>query len=284
MAGNVKKLLLIICVAATFFCFALGANEPSSNVTTPPDDTALIPTIEPTAAPTPFKTPEALPPETTPSNGSEHNTSGGFQPGDLVGIAYPEDKLPSIASYEEAKAINPDVIGWIQIPGTNIDYPVVRGEDNNFYLENNVEREKSRYGAIFMDHRNANPDQQRHIIIYGHNMKNGTMFHSLMNYKQRDFFNKHRLINLLWDGVNTVWEIYLAYIVKPEIYHIHTRFGSDENFAEVMMDTLAYAKTVKPANMVDNMRILPSDQVLTLSTCTYEYDDTFFAVMARRIN
>ena len=278
---RIKQFLLIICGIATLFCFACNANGQSSNVTPPPIATNE-PSEEPTSSPPPLNTLAPSPALPTPNDSPD--ATADFQPGDLVGIANPEDRLPSIASYEEAKALNPDVIGWIQIPGTNIDYPVVRCEDNNYYLGRNVEREKSRYGSIFMDHRNADPDQQRHIIIYGHNMKNGTMFHALMNYKQRDFFNKHRIINLMWDGVNTVWEIYLAYIVKPEIYHIHTRFGDGENFAKVMMDTIEYAKTVKPANMVDNMKILPSDQVLTLSTCTYEYDDTFFAIMARRIN
>lgn len=187
-------------------------------------------------------------------------------------------------SYEEVKAINDDVIGWITIDGTVIDYPVVRAADNDYYLGRDVEKRKSAYGAIFMDFRNADPAQQKHIILYGHNMKNGTMFHDLMNYKQKSFFDEHRIIDLLWDGVETQWEIFVAYIIKPNtIYHISTAFTDDQHFADVMNQTIEYAKTVKPSNADPDVTIKPSDQVLTLSTCTYEYDDSFFAVMARRI-
>ena len=88
----------------------------------------------------------------------------------------------------------------------------------------------------------------------------------------------------LWDGVDTQWEIFVAYIIKPNtIYHISTAFTDDQHFADVMNQTIEYAKTVKPSNADPDVTIKPSDQVLTLSTCTYEYDDSFFAVMARRI-
>ena len=195
-----------------------------------------------------------------------------------------DDVLPMHDSYEEVKAINDDVIGWITIDGTVIDYPVVRAADNDYYLGRDVEKRKSAYGAIFMDFRNADPAQQKHIILYGHNMKNGTMFHDLMNYKQKSFFDEHRIIDLLWDGVDTQWEIFVAYIIKPNtIYHISTAFTDDQHFADVMNQTIEYAKTVKPSNADPDVTIKPSDQVLTLSTCTYEYDDSFFAVMARRI-
>ena len=207
-----------------------------------------------------------------------------YSPQELNGIAGPDDVLPMHDSYEEVKAINDDVIGWITIDGTVIDYPVVRAADNDYYLGRDVEKRKSAYGAIFMDFRNADPAQQKHIILYGHNMKNGTMFHDLMNYKQKSFFDEHRIIDLLWDGVETQWEIFVAYIIKPNtIYHISTAFTDDQHFADVMNQTIEYAKTVKPSNADPDVTIKPSDQVLTLSTCTYEYDDSFFAVMARRI-
>jgi sortase B len=105
-----------------------------------------------------------------------------------------------------------------------------------------------------------------------------------MNYKQKDFFDENRLIKFNWDGVETEWEIYLAYLIPPnQIYHINTRFGDAENFADVMNDTIEYAKTVTPSNMLEDVVIKPTDQVLTLSTCSYEYDGSFFAVCARRI-
>ncbi len=192
--------------------------------------------------------------------------------------------LPMHETYEEALSHNSDVIGWITIDGTVIDYPVVRTGDNNFYLTHDADGNESAYGAIFMDYRNANAHMQKHIIIYGHNMKNGTMFHDLVNYKQQSFFAEHNSIYLLWDGTDTEWEIFCAYIVEPNtIYPIYTLFDSDEAFARSMNDTIKYAKTVKPSCVDDGVTIQPSDQVLSLITCTYEYDDSRFVVMARRV-
>lgn len=267
---RIAALLLIILLLPA--CAAPAPVEVSVPTPTP---TPQAPTPSPTLTPAPASSPSS----TTVAEDEEP-----YSPQELNGIAGPDDVLPMHDSYEEVKAINDDVIGWITIDGTVIDYPVVRAADNDYYLGRDVEKRKSAYGAIFMDFRNADPAQQKHIILYGHNMKNGTMFHDLMNYKQKSFFDEHRIIDLLWDGVETQWEIFVAYIIKPNtIYHISTAFTDDQHFADVMNQTIEYAKTVKPSNADPDVTIKPSDQVLTLSTCTYEYDDSFFAVMARRI-
>lgn len=239
-----------------------------------------------TPAPTPEETPEAARPTdalTETDAPISATPSPGIQKEQLDGVAEPGDTLPAKRSYEEYKAINSDVIGWLTVPNTQIDYPVVRGTDNEYYLDHTVEKKESKHGAIFMDFRNADPLQQKHIIIYGHNMKNGTMFHDLGNYKQRDFFDENRTITFIWDGVETVWEVYLAYTVKPGIYHIHTRFGTDGDFERVMNEAIEYSKTVTPSYRDESVTIRATDQVLTLSTCTYEYDDSYFAVCARRV-
>lgn len=248
----------------------------------------IMPTASPTAQPTqtlPSPTP-GVPVSASPVPGENLNANPGdsYAPEELNGVADPGEQLPSHSSYDEAKRANPDVIGWIQIDDTVIDYPVVRGADNSFYLGHDVEKKKSKYGAIFMDFRNAESYQQRHIIIYGHNMKNGTMFHDLMNFKQKEFFDAHRTIKLYWDGVETEWQVYLAYIIMPNtIYHIHVRFADNQEFANIMNQTIEYAKTVKPMNYDPTVTIKPDDKVITLSTCTYEYDGSYFAVMAKRV-
>ncbi len=208
----------------------------------------------------------------------------GYTIDELDGVAGEYDPLPKHQTFEEAYAANPDVIGWLTLDGTAIDYPVLRTADNDFYLTHNAEGEDSKHGAIFMDFRNALPSMQQHIIVYGHNMKNGTMFHDLVNYKQRDFFDKNRRVYLLWDGMDTEWEIFCAYIVEPDtIYPIQTMFADGEDFAGVMNDTVKYARTVSPSVVDDTITIQPSDQVLSLVTCTYEYDDSRYVVMARRV-
>lgn len=261
------------------FCFIfsiLPLVSCNSEITTNADPTLIL--VDSTAkvmVPTP--TPVLLPEDPAISDEGEDNTK-------YDGIATAEDMLPMHNSYAESKAINDDVIGWIEVSGTNIKYPVTRCEDNFYYMSHNVEKEKSKYGCIFMDFRNADEEQRKHIVLYGHNMKNGTMFHDLVNYKQRDFFNENRYINFIWDGVETKWEVFCAYtVITDYIYPIHTRFISEQDFADVMNDTMEYAKTVSPSNVDSSVTIQPTDQVITLLTCTYEYDNSRFAVMARRL-
>lgn len=281
-AGRLLAPLLIaaVCLALLVGCgkgTAVGpANTPLTGQVTPAF--SLYPT------PAPPQTPGS--PVEGPQQSASPSPAATYTVEELNGIARADDVLPVLA-YEEVRAINPDVIGWIAIPGTTIDYPVVRGSDNEYYLGRNVEKKESSYGSVFMDFRNADPEQQRHIILYGHNMKNGTMFHDLMNYKQKDFFNENRFIYFTWDGVQTVWEIYLATIIPftegYTINYIGTRFAGDENFTTYMADMMAYAGTVSPSIVDHSITITAADQVLTLSTCTYEYDDSFFAVQAKRI-
>lgn len=271
-----------MAVMTVVFAACSGAPAVEIGVQPSTTQTPVLPLPTPSVTPEPIITTEPLPGDNL--NASPAETDDGYSLEELNGVAKPEDNLPILDSYKEAKAINSDVIGWITIDGTVIDYPVVRGTDNEYYLRHNVEKEKSRFGSIFMDFRNAENYQQRHIIIYGHNMKNGTMFHDLMNFKQKDFFDANRTVKLYWDGVETEWQIYLAYIVMPNtIYHIHVRFADNKEFADIMNQTIEYAKTVKPVNYDSSVTIKPTDQVLTLSTCTYEYDGSYFAVMAKRV-
>lgn len=85
------------------------------------------------------------------------------------------------------KAINPDYKLWINIPNTDIDYPVVQGKDNDFYLNKNFNKEKSESETIFIDYRNhINLDTEKNIVFYGHHMKDGTMFNQINKYKNVD--------------------------------------------------------------------------------------------------
>ncbi|MCE5236784.1 MAG: class B sortase, partial [Eubacteriales bacterium] len=180
------SILLALCFLAVAGC------KPAPVVEIEPSPSA---SVDPAPSPSPAP-PAATPPPASGDNLNADPPEDEYAPEELNGVADPNEELPSHASYDEAKAKNPDVIGWITVGDTVIDYPVVRGTDNSYYLGHDVEKKKSKYGAIFMDFRNAESYQQRHIIIYGHNMKNGTMFHDLMNFKQKDFFDAHRTVKL----------------------------------------------------------------------------------------
>lgn len=225
-------------------------------------------------------------PERTPAPGVDNAINSGTDYSSLDGVAEPGDVLP-ILTYDEARQQNRDVIGWISIPGTSIDYPVVRTDDNEFYLNHNILKEESKHGAIFMDFRNADRGQQKHIILYGHDMKNGTMFHGLLNFKQKSFFSENRIISFNWDGTDTMWEIYLAAVIPlvdgHMINYVETRFADNAAFESYMADMAAYARTAPSSNVSDAISIGQADQVLTLTTCTEEEDGSRFVVQARRV-
>lgn len=254
-------------IAALFLC---ACAAPAVVAATPAPVAEATPVPQDTAAPTPAAQIATPAPEEILAE-------------EIDGIAEPGDVLPEKKEFTEAKALNPDVIGWITVPDTVIDYPVVRCGDNEYYLTHNVEKGKSKHGAIFMDYRNADSEQQRHIVIYGHNMKNGTMFHDLNNYKQQSFFDQNRIITFDWNGQETKWEVYAAYVVQSDVYYIHTRFISAQNFSEYMNELIKIARESKYSVVDERVSIKTSDQVLTLSTCTYEYDNSRFVVSARRI-
>lgn len=251
-------------------------------------DMDILPSV--TSSPLPVVT--ATLPESTTSRvpqGTPYSYSSNSQSADysyLDGIAGQDDVLPDL-TYNEAKEQNGDTIGYISVPGTGIEYPVVRGNDNEYYLSHNILDDESKYGAIFMDFRNADKNQQKHIIIYGHDMKNGTMFHGLLNFKQKSFFSENRIISFKWGETETMWEIYLACTIPTVDGHMinytETRFSDNAAFEEYMADMVAYARTAPSSTLSDNTTVSQADQVLTLTTCTYEEDGSRFIIQARRV-
>jgi sortase B len=174
--------------------------------------------------------------------------------------------------------INSDIIGWINIQDTVIDYPVLKTDNNEYYLTHDINHKESRNGAIFMDYRNKGDGTDRHTIIYGHNMRNNSMFKDLTKYKERDFFEQNNIIrfNTLFEEFE--WEIFSVYVTDTNFYYIETDFHSDEKYMD-------FLNTIKGKSMFDkDIKLTKEDYLLTLSTCSYDFDDARFVVHARRLN
>ena len=107
--------------------------------------------------------------------------------------------------FEELQKINPDIVAWIRIEGLGIDYPVVQGEDNEHYLHYTFRGEANVAGSIFLDYRNKADFSDSKIILYGHNMKNGTMFGSLKKYQDESVFQENQIITIYLLG-NREWK------------------------------------------------------------------------------
>ena len=185
---------------------------------------------------------------------------------------------PTKIDFKSLQEKNSDTVGWIEIPGTEINYPIVKGDDNDFYLHRDFQGEKSKSGSIFMDYRNDGDFTNRHSILYGHNMRNGSMFAGLMAYKDSAFFAQNDKIFIDMPEGRTIWQIFAAYVTTTDFYYIITDFPDDPSFSSFLQtieSKSSFQSTVSP---------VASDHLLTLSTCTYEYDDARFVVHAIRVD
>lgn len=188
-----------------------------------------------------------------------------------------------LARFQALYDQNPDIKGWITIAGTGIDYPVVQTADNSLYLTNDFHRQKSDYGTLFLDYRDSIQPSSRNLIIYGHNMKDGQMFHNILKYQQTDFYNSAPVIQFdtLYGAYK--WKVFACFIANASekdgyvFNYLRTDFPSDGQFTSFINEASARS-LIKTA--VD---VQPTDTILTLSTCTYEYNDARFVVMARRL-
>ncbi|WP_164985303.1 class B sortase [Ammoniphilus sp. CFH 90114] len=191
-----------------------------------------------------------------------------------------EDEVKSpvvIEKFLPLLEMNEETIGWITVPNTDINYPVVKTDNNSFYLDHNFKLESSNAGAIFMDYRNVGDATDRHTIIYGHHMRDGSMFKGLTKYKDKPFFEENRVITLQTLFEETKWEIFSAYVTDTDFYYIATNFRSNHDYVD-FLNKLA-SKSIIPQTIKWNKQ----DQILTLSTCSYEFNDARFVVHARRI-
>ncbi len=163
----------------------------------------------------------------------------------------------------EYLAVNPDFTGWIEISDTIIDYPVLRGIDNAFYLNKDIYKNSSDAGAIFMDYRNLGQFNDQHTIIYGHYMKNGTMFGGLHEYKEETYFNTHDTIKISGLYGEKTYTIFSAYIVSADDYKLEINFQG--------LDYESYLQTLMSYSMHKKGFIFSEDKaLLTLATCSYE--------------
>jgi len=188
------------------------------------------------------------------------------------------EEMPHREEYLRLHSLNDDVVAWLTVPNTQIDYAVALGEDNDYYLSHTLEGENSKAGAIFFDYRTDATLACRHLIVYGHNMKAGTMFHDLGSYKYKEFFENNRIISLWTGSEQRQYEVYAAFIAPEDVYFIREKFRDDQHFLDYMTELRQYSKF--PTDTV----LEPDDQILTLVTCTYEEKNARFVVQARRIS
>ena len=206
------------------------------------------------------------------------NDSVKFSAEDGAALTRKETKPGVMERYAGLLQINEELVGWITIPGTAVDYPVVKTDNNDFYLDHNVYKEPAKAGSIFMDFRNTGTAEDLHTILYGHNMKDGSMFGGLMRYKKKDFFDRHPVIEFNTLYAEMKWEIFSVYVTAAEFYYIETCFPTLDAYG-YFLDSIKNRSLFK-----SDTGVTIEDRILTLSTCSYEFGDARFVVHAKRIN
>lgn len=167
------------------------------------------------------------------------------------------------ADFNELKQINKEVRGWIQVNGTNINYPYVQASDNDFYLNHSFDKSSNGAGWIFMDYRNNSQEFDKNTIIYGHGRSNTSMFGTLKNILKSSWFkdSNNYVIKLATEQENSLWEVFSVYKIPTTSDYLQIKFSSDkefQNFANKLIERSAY-------NF--NTPVNSTDKIITLSTC-----------------
>jgi sortase B len=179
---------------------------------------------------------------------------------------------------EKFKALiakNEDVIGWLKLDNTVIDYPVTQSNDNEFYLEHDVNKQKNQAGSIFMDYRNNLELSNRNLILYGHDMLDKSMFAAILSYESKYYWDAHPIIHFDTKFNNQDWEVFSAYTTDVDFDYIQTDFKSNKEYNQFLQ--LIQQKSVHPSTL----KLAEDDTILTLSTCSYAFNNARFVVHAR---
>ena len=166
-------------------------------------------------------------------------------------------------NFEELKGVNSEVVAWIMVDGTNVNYPVVRTENNDFYLNHDIKKNPKASGWIFMDYRNADDLVDNNTIFYGHNLLNKTAFGSLSNVFEDKWFNtSNHYIVVRTANVRYVYQVFSCYYIDPEVYYLQTNFYRNADYQE-------FLNVLKSRSIYDfGLDVGINDKIITLSTCT----------------
>ncbi len=175
--------------------------------------------------------------------------------------------------FEVLQALNPDIYAWIEVPGTNVDYPIVQhATDNSYYLTHTIEHKQTTAASIYTENYNTKDFNDHHTVIYGHNMKNGTMFRSLHNFEDYDFFEEHRDIIIYMPEETRYYKIFAAYTYDNR-HLLHSYYCEEAESFQQYLDEIYGIKDFN-AFIDHDMEVTSEDYIITLSTCVNSGDLT----------
>lgn len=168
-----------------------------------------------------------------------------------------------VIDFEKLKEKNSNVVAWLKVNGTNIETTVVKTTNNDYYLTHNFNKEYNSAGWIFADYKNKVDGTDKNLVIYGHNMRDNSMFGSLKWVINEDWYNNedNKYITLVTENETQIYEVFSVYQIEEEDYYIQTNFNTEKEFS-------TFLETIKKRSKKDfNVDVNKEDNILTLSTC-----------------
>lgn len=219
-------------------------------------------------------------PETTPGTevikeSTDTSDTSGSEPNSTDTTSESEtEAVPITVDFVSLLADNGDVVGWIYCPNTPINYPVAQGKDNNEYLRHDLKGKYLVSGTLFVDYRNGLIGEDINYVIYGHNMKNQTMFGTILKYKEQSYYDEHPVLYYLTPEQNYKLEPIAGLVVSTEdmIYQPSPETDSFSEYVE---------KLVEKSGFQSEAEYFPGDSLVTLSTCSYEFDTARYVLVCK---
>lgn len=187
---------------------------------------------------------------------------------------------------KELKKQNDDIIGWLQVYNTNINYAVVQGQDNEFYMNHDFLKKESENGALFLDYQYDWKKPDTNLLIYGHNKENNLMFSELLKYSKEEFYKENPSIRFTTVEEDNEYEIISAFYSRVYYksekdvfrYYFFLSAENEEDFNNYINNA------IKSSIYNTGKTAIYGDQLITLSTCSYHTEDGRFAIVAKKIN
>ncbi len=168
-----------------------------------------------------------------------------------------------VVDFETLKNTNTDTVAWLKVEGTDIRFPVVKTTNNDYYINHSFDRSYNSAGWIFMDYANKLDGTDKNIVIYGHNRRDTSMFGTLKNILEENWYNNpdNYIITLVTEEGNIQYEVFSVYKIEIEDYYITTRFANDTDYSN-------FLQKIKSRSIKNfNVDLTTDDTILTLSTC-----------------
>lgn len=217
-------------------------------------------------------------PNATPTPVPERIETQSLRPGDPTPAPTATPQPYVLPKFQQLVEVNPETVGWLTIPNTNVDHVVMQGDDNYYYLDHTFYEEKSTAGSMTLDFRIDASKLQGNVLLYGHHMQVGTMLNDLAKYRHESFYKKTPIIYFDTIYEEAQWEVFSAYVQSNRFNFFKMSFESRDEYFQ-------YSKALQRESIYEtDIELSPDDVILTLSTCVYDFEDARMVVHARLVN